>query len=174
MKVRQRFQFQSLAGFTLIELIVIIAIIAIIAASAFSNIGSLTSMRIRLTAQNIQSDIRYTQLLAVSIQKPTRILFNSAGDTYTVSIEDPPGTWKTAKRYLYQGDFIVTLNTGTFSGIDITGVSFNGSETGLVFDKWGIPCAGTTATPLTTNGSVQLNNSINITVRKETGSVVIS
>lgn len=161
-------------GFTFIEFIIIIVIIAIIAASAFSNIGALTSMRLRLTALMIQSDIRYTQLLATSIQKTTRILFSSGGDTYTVSIEDTPGSWVTATRYLYQEDFIVTLNTGTFSGIDITGVSFNGSETGLLFDKWGNPYAGTTATPLTANGSVGLNNSIDITVRKATGSVVIS
>lgn len=164
MKLTQRFQ--SLAGFTLIELIVIIAIIAIIAASAFSNIGSLTSIRLRLTAQNIQSDIRYTQLLAVSIQKPTRIVFSSGSDTYTVYIEDSPDTWVTAKRYLYQGDFIVALNTGTFSGVDITGVSFDGGDE-LVFDKWGNP-------DITANGSVELNNSITITVRKATGSVVIS
>lgn len=162
-------------GFTLIELVVVLVILALISIITFSSITPLDSIRLNLAGQQIQSDIRYAQSLAVSIQRPVRISFSSGSDNYTVSFESTPGSgvWTTAKKYLSQDNFTVQLKSGTFAGIDITSVSFNGAETPLVFNKWGNPCAGNVSTPLTSTGRVRLNNALDILVGVATGRVII-
>lgn len=159
-----------LSSFTLIELVIVILIISIISVVAIANFDPASSIKIYLAAKKIQSDIRYTQSLATSIQKRTRITFNSGADSYTVEIENTPGSWVTAKNRLGNDDFTVQLNTGTYSGIDITSVSFNGN--GVIFDKWGNPydLSGGVLSDL---GGVGLNGTLNVKVKKATGRVTI-
>lgn len=168
-------QYYSLSktSFTLIELIIIIAILAILAITSIPRIANITSIRIRLAGNRVQSDIRFAQSLAQSIQKRTRIIFNTSTDTYTVYIETSPGTWVITKDPLKRTDFIVTFGTDPFNGVDITGASFNGTNT-LIFDKWGNPYGGSSSNPLTGNGTVVLNSSLSVNVRPGTGSVIIS
>ena len=99
----------------------------------------LTQIRLQEAANKIKSDIRYVQLLAIAIQKRTGILFSAASDTYSVYIEDSPGNWSLAIDPLTKESFVVQLNSGDFSGIDLTVVYFNGYNQALVFDKWGNP-----------------------------------
>lgn len=165
----------SVNGFTLVELIITFLILSILAVVAYSNIAPLSLIQTGLASNRIQTDIRYTQALAISIQRPARILFDSGADSYTVSYEGAPGSgiWTTAKKYLGQDNFTILLASGSYRGIDITEVDFDGAGNALVFDKWGNPCVNNYTTALSSSGRVRINSAIDITVRPVTGEVYI-
>ncbi len=117
----------------------IMLILAILAVVAIERMTSIPAMRIDLAARQVQSDIRYAQSLAMSIQKRTRMDFNAASDNYSLYFENSPGNWSLIADPLTKDNFIVQLNSDEFSGIDITAVYFNAADRALVFDKWGNP-----------------------------------
>lgn len=153
----------SLTGFALFELIMIMVILAILTIVATPRIADTISMRLDMAARNIQSDIRYTQSLAISIQRRTGVLFSSIQDRYSVYIEDRPGNWIQATDPLTREDFVVQLNTDEFAGIDLVLVYFNGFDRALIFDRWGNPYGynfgSGVATPLNNPAGVRLRAS---------------
>ena len=72
-------------------------------------------------------------------------------------------------------DFNVTLNSGDFTGVEITYVYFNSEDRALVFDKRGNPYSydlGTgTSQPLVGTGYVRLTGPTEIRVDRGTGRV---
>ena len=161
-------------GFTLIELVFIIVIIGILSAIAIPKID-LTNLRINLAAEKMQADIRYTQRLAMDIQKQTRMSFSAAGDNYTVYIEDSPGSWITATDPRTRGNFTIQLNQDEFAGVDITVVFFNAADRDLLFDMFGTPydynTSGGVATLLGDPARVRLNGTRDIRITQNTGRV---
>lgn len=133
------------SGFTLLELIMVTVLVGILAFVAVPRMPNMAVIRLDFAAQKMQSDIRYAQSLAVSSQRWTRLVFNDAGDNYSISIDgiddgvSNPGSWVTVLDPLTNNNFVVQLNSGDFVGVDLTQVIFNGSNNQLVFDKWGNP-----------------------------------
>lgn len=161
-------------GFTLIELVIIIVILGILAGVAIPKID-LTNLRINLAAEKVQSDIRYTQRLAMDIQKRTDIVFSTTNDNYTVYIEDSPGTWVAATDPRTRDNFTVQLNQDEFAVVDITAVFFNAANRALLFDKFGTPydynITTGVATLLLDPAWVRLNGTRDIRVTQNTGKV---
>jgi len=153
-------------SFTMIELVMVMVILAVLAVVAVPNMVSITPMRSDMAARKIQSDIRYAQGLAQSLQKRTRVLFDAGADNYSVYVETTPDNWVFAKNPLDKGDYTIQLNSGEFSGIDITTVNFNGAGQPLVFDQWGNPYGGAGA------GSA-LNNPAQVTLTSSSGTTDI-
>lgn len=142
-------------GFTLNEFVLIIIIVAIVAAVAVTQAPDMEGMRISQAAYKIQSDIRYTQRLAMQLQRRTAILFSAANDDYSIYIENTYGAddWDfnnvKAKDPLTQGDFDVQLNADEFAGVDITTVVFNTANYALMFDRNGDPYGMQPTSPFT-------------------------
>ena len=163
-------------GFTLIELVIVVVIVGILVAVAIPKID-LTNLRINMAASKMQSDIMYTQKLAMDIQKNTRISFSSSSDNYTVYIEDSPGNWVTATDPRTRGNFTIQLNQDEFAGVDITQVYFNAQNRDLLFDMFGTPydynSGSGTATLLSGAAWVRLNGARDVRVTQNTGRVYI-
>lgn len=162
-------------GFTLAELVMVLTILAILAVVAYPRMMDLPAMRIELAARKMQSDIRYAQSLAISIQKRTRINFRAAQDDYSVYIED--GAWVLATDPLTKENFTVQLNVGEFTGVEIESVYFNEYDQALVFDQWGNPYGyniGTgQATALDNPAGVRITGLKDIVIERGTGRVYI-
>jgi Tfp pilus assembly protein FimT len=172
----------SKSAFTIIELVMILLIVGIMSAMVMTQMPDLEGMRIAQAAHKIQSDIRYVQRLAMQLQRRTAILFNSTSDNYSVYIENTygAGDWNAsvkAKNPLTQDNFDVQLNSGDFSGVDITLVLFNSFNYALMFDRDGSPYSlqpgpPFAATSLVNPAGLILNtNRKYILVRQGTGSV---
>ncbi|HHT9117583.1 MAG TPA: pilus assembly FimT family protein [Candidatus Hypogeohydataceae bacterium YC38] len=72
-------------GFTLLELIMVIIIAGIMAAIAVPKFSKVSAIDVSAVARQVQSDIRYTQELAMSKYRRTTITFTEGGSTYTIS-----------------------------------------------------------------------------------------
>jgi Tfp pilus assembly protein FimT len=133
------------AGFTLIELVMILLLVGILSALAITMFPDMGPIRSDMTAEKVQSDIRYAQSLAVSTQCWAGIAFSAAADTYSLymgSLDDGisvPSGWAIIADPLTRKNYTVQLNSAEFAGIDMTIVYFNGYNNYLVFDRWGNP-----------------------------------
>lgn len=164
-------------AFTVLELIMVVVVIGILAVLAASRMTDILPLRTQMAARKVQSDIRWTQSLAVNIQKRAGLLFNATTDSYSVYIENTPGSWVLASEPATRKNFTIQLNSGDFAGVDITVVYFNGYDNGLVFDKWGNPYGynvGTgAATALNNPAGVRITGPTDIRVERGTGRVYI-
>jgi len=169
-------------GFTLIEFVIIILVLGVVSAVAITQMPDMEGIRITQAANKIKSDIRFAQRLAMQLQRRTAILFSVASDNYSIYIENTYGAddWSIgvkAEDPLAQGDFDVQLNSGEFSGVNITTVLFNTSGYALMFDRNGDPyglqpASPFTATALSDPAGVALNtNREYIVVSQGTGRV---
>ena len=167
-------------AFTLIELVIVITVIAILMFATFSKMPDNLSLRIQMAQRKIQSDIRYAQSLAMSLQKRTEIFFSVASDNYSVYIEDTPGTWVLAKEPATRKDFTVQLDAGDFSGVQILRACFNtySNNRALVFDKWGNPYGYRVSTgaiaALVNPAYVRLTSNQEVRVERGTGRAYLS
>lgn len=164
-------------SFTLVELVMVMVVLGILAVVAIPRTVDTQALRIDLAARKLQSDIRYTQSLAISIQKRTGVNFRTAQDNYAVYIEDTPGNWTKTVDPLTKADFTVQLNSGDFVGVEIVQAYFNGSNQSLVFDQWGNPYGYNVGTgnssPLNNPAGVRLTGPQDIRVERGTGRVYI-
>ncbi|MBI4431274.1 MAG: prepilin-type N-terminal cleavage/methylation domain-containing protein [Candidatus Omnitrophica bacterium] len=163
-------------SFTLIELLIVIAVISIIAVAVNTDFLDFPVARAHYTARKIQSDIRYTQQLAMALQLRTRITFNSApANTYAVEYENPPATWNAALDPISRQNFNVTLNTGDYEGVTINGITWDPANSGnkIIFDETGSPF-DQNGTALAGNATIQLNANRNLVITPNTGKVEIT
>ncbi|MEO5657581.1 MAG: GspH/FimT family pseudopilin [Nitrospiria bacterium] len=159
-------------GFTVIELVLVIVVVAIIALAAAPRLVNITGVKASATARRLQSDIAYTQNLAMTSNRRHRVVFPS---TNSYEVRDAAGVLATNPDG--GGVFAVT----TDSGITLSW-SLNGDAAlnrGVEFDSLGRPYFydGVT-TPSTTNltaGEIKTwsggTQQQTVTVQPQTGKV---
>jgi len=113
-----------------------------------------------------------------STQKRTKVDFTVLSETYGLYYEQTANNndWAFITNPLTQANFSVDLTEAEFSGVDISSTSFNSSDYDLVFDAAGTPYGytGTTATALSSQGSVTLSDGVSVTVEAVTGKVKVN
>ena len=157
------------SGFTVIELIMVILVISILAVVIITKTGSYYPIKLNGAGEKMLSDIRYAKRLAMTNHRTYGILFNAAGNSYTVydgtsvtPVEDPhrPGN-----------PLEIDYDENTYyNGIEITSAGFGGTNE-LKFDSFGVPYDGNDS-ELDANGTVMLNcrgNNFTVTVIPRTG-----
>jgi len=161
----------SVAGFTLTELVMVLAVVAIISAIAVSRMSN-DPLLVATQAEQLATDIRYVQSLAMTqaatapAQARYRINFVSTS-TYTLTMADG-----TAVPHPVTGS---AAATGLSSGVTMTLPPTNLGNSLLGFDGRGIPYTdapvsvllGATATITLTKNAVTRS----VTVAPETGLV---
>jgi prepilin-type N-terminal cleavage/methylation domain-containing protein len=154
-------------GFTLIELVMVIVLITILAGTAIVTWPG-TKINLNAQAQQLASDIRYAQSLAMTHGQRYRLNFTST-TTYTITT-----TAGVAVPFPVTGDTSVTLGTG----ITLTLPPTNLLNNLIAFDGLGIPYTNSTATTaLASAATITLSaspNSNTIQINPQTGSVVVS
>jgi prepilin-type N-terminal cleavage/methylation domain-containing protein len=100
-------------GFTLIEIVSVILVLGIISAVAIPMLDQ-SSINATLVANTVQTDIQYTQELAMTRNQNIAISFGAGATSYDLPT-DPSGVWTAETRELPQG---VTVQ-------DAVSISFN-------------------------------------------------
>ncbi len=119
-------------GFSLIELIIIMAIIGIMIAASTTRLRDITvNARVSAAINQITTDIDQAKTISMSMRKQVKIIFNPTNETYTIYedgniFDNFPGS----------DNGVVKLSNSSDSGVDITSVNLNGSNT-ITFTKWG-------------------------------------
>ena len=145
----------SFSGFSLIELIIVMAVLGIIIVASSSRLRDITvDARISSAVNQITTDIDLAKSISMSKRKQIKIIFNQNNETYTVYqsgqiYTDYPGS----------NNGVVSLSDNSNSGVDITSINLDGSNT-LTFTKWG-DCLQ--------SGTIILNNNREIHVKELTG-----
>ena len=142
-------------GFSLIELIIVMTVLGIIIVASSSRLRDITvDARISSAVNQITTDIDLAKSISMSKRKQIKIIFNQNNETYTVYqsgqiYTDYPGS----------NNGVVSLSDNSNSGVDITSINLDGSNT-LTFTKWG-DCLQ--------SGTIILNNNREIHVKELTG-----
>jgi prepilin-type N-terminal cleavage/methylation domain-containing protein len=154
-------------AFTVIELIVVIVIISILATIAVSRWPG-TRINLNAQAQQLASDIRYTQTLSMSRAQDFRLNLT----TTNYSITTGGGT---AVNNPVTGTATVTLPTAP--AITITISPTNLPNNLIAFDSLGTPYIDTTTTTALSNAAVITltsgTNTTTITIQPQTGRVTV-
>ena len=161
----------SKRGFTLIELIVVIVLLGFITIKARPQLDNLPQTRAYFAIRKVQSDVRYAQLLAMETNARTRVVFDAAADSYQLDRETSPSVWTGVSNPSTKGTYSVTLNSGDYSGVDITGAAINATST-VIFNVNGAPFDGS-GNALTEPSQIELNSKYQLRFRVETGKVDI-
>ncbi len=154
------------SAFTLLELIVVIAITAILAAVATS-VWPGTKINLNAQAQQLASDIRYTQTLSMSRGANYQINFINAT---TYNITDTNGI-------VLNNPVTGATSTSLSSQTNITRPPTNLPNNLISFDSEGAPYIDSNvSTPLNNPAVITLTsgtNSLTITIQPQTGRVSI-
>lgn len=142
----------------------VISIAGVMVAPQLTNIAV---SKAQFAIDQVLSDVRYAQMLAIETQLRTRVVFNAGTDSYAVQIETSPATWVAATSPFTKGSFTVTLNAEDYSGVDITTVSLNSAST-VIFNSYGAPF-NAAEIALTEPAFVELNSKYQMHFRAETG-----
>ena len=108
-------------GFTLIEMVSVILVLGIISAVAIPMFDQGT-INATLVANTVQTDIQYTQELAMTRDQNVSIVFTNGSSTYDVPA-DPNGVYPAETRPLPNGVVIQGNTTVTFNGNGETSAS---------------------------------------------------
>ena len=154
------------SGFTLVELIAIILLVGILAFVAVPRFSG-PSLRVDAQAEQLASDIRYTQTLAMTQGDRFRINLTATGYQITSSTGAAtvahPGTGST--------------NAVALNGVTLSGWSPPLTNNYLAFDSRGVPYSlVTSSTGLAASATITLSGggyARNLLVSPETGRVVL-
>jgi len=161
-------------GFSLIELVTVITLLGVVAvAIAGPTMSYMSKIRSRSAATRILADIRYVQRHAMNSRLRTWVVFNTAGNNYTLYAETSPGAGKGTRAALThplsQSNGAVQFGSGTNLAVSITAVNIN-STAEIEFDSWGKPYDGNSVA-LAANGTITLSNGVTLTVYPISGFV---
>jgi prepilin-type N-terminal cleavage/methylation domain-containing protein len=151
-------------GFTLIEIIVVIVIISIAALLVIPMMSSAGDIQVRAAADMIAADLEYAKSMAVSKQKPYKVIFDTTAESYR--LEDDTGIIthpvNTGKPYAvnFKADSRV-------SQVNIFSVDFGGASQ-VKFDYLGSPDNGGVV-KLTAGGKT-----VTVAVEEATGFISVS
>lgn len=155
------------AAFTLIELIIVIVIISVLATIAVTRWPG-TRINLNSQTQQIASDIRYTQTLAMSRAQDYRLNLTATSYSITTGSGAPVNNPIT-------GNTITNLPTAP--AITITIPPTNLPNNLIAFDSRGTPYTNaTTTTALASAAVITLTsggNTMTITIQPETGRVTV-
>ncbi len=132
------------SGFTLIEAVMVIVLVSLLAVAVAPRLADLVGVKASATARKLQSDMAYTQNLAMTSHQRHRVVFPA---TTSYEVRDAAGALATNPDG--EGGFVVTMD----SGITLTW-SFNGDAAlsrGVEFDSLGRPYFYSGVSPSTTD-----------------------
>lgn len=137
----------KMQGFTLVEMVLVLILTAILAVALLARWPDTTVINLGAQVQQLAGDIRYTQMLSMTSGR--RHFINLTATGYTIQnssgLVKHPGTGQDAA-------FIFTGSTLT----PVTSYQFGGR---------GIPYAGGSTTPMPTNATITLTDSLTSTTR---------
>lgn len=157
-------------GFTVIELVLIIVVVAIIALAAAPRLADITGLKASATARKLQSDIAYTQNLAMTGNRRHRVVFPSAT---SYEVRDAAGALATNPDG--GGGFAVTTDSGITLSWTLNGDA--ALNRGVEFDSLGRPYFYAGVSPSITNltaGTITVtggDTAQTVTVQPQTGRV---
>jgi len=158
-----KFNSKKCLGFTVVELIVVIVLISIMAAIAVPRWA--TSPNLDAQTQQLLSDLRYTQMLAITHGQRFRVNFTLPSSYDTTNLSGTPVA------NISTGGNTITLR----SGITISSLT-NLPNDLVAFDERGIPYTDSGATvALAANATITLSyNGMtrSIVITQQTGSMV--
>jgi type II secretory pathway pseudopilin PulG len=152
-------------GFTLVELVVILMLVAFLAFAAIPRYQDRGAINVSALAEQLASDIRYTQSLAMTSGQRNRINLAAASYQITTSAGVP----------------LVHPATGSSAAISLNNVSLSGYNPPLTnnyvaFDAKGVPYTDVAGTVLSANATITLNSAGStrqVIVSPQTGRVVV-
>ena len=157
------------------ELTAVMVVVGIIAGTAVVSMSSTTGKRSAMAARQLQRDMTFARQRSVATGTRSWLELNTAAQTWTVRVEDTASPGRASSLVLADpatgGNFVQSLNTGTFVGVTMTAVDFD-SQDWIGFDWLGRPLdeVGET-TPLAADGSVTFSGGETITIDKDTGHI---
>lgn len=165
MEKQQRLQQPVLtkqSGFTLIELVAVVIIIVILSAAYITLVSpdNGAGIRINNTANQIATDIRLTQSLAMSLNQRRQVNFSTASYSVTDTANNP--AWLNSGSIVLNSMMSITSTTPSSIIFNGRGVPYSSSTT---------PLASTFQVILQTTGG---GNQRTISVSPTTGSVGVS
>ena len=158
------------------ELTAVMVVVGIIAGTAVVSMSSTTGKRSAMAARQLQRDMTYARQRAVATGTRSWLDFETTAAAWTVRVENPASPDRVTSPVLTDpatgGDFVQPINTGTFAGVTMTVIDFDG-EDWIGFDWLGRPLEKMgEATPLVAHGSVTFSGGETITIDKDTGHIV--
>lgn len=111
MMTRPNLHFQKSRGFTLIELVAVLVVVGIMAAFALSRMASTATFGATSLAEQLKRDIRYTQILAMSLSTNYTITITASGYAISptpvegvISVTAPAGVTLTPATITFNSD----------------------------------------------------------------------
>ena len=167
-------------GFTLLEVIMVMLLLAILSGVTVVTLTRTNANRSRIAAQQLHRDLTFARQRAMATGLGVWVVFHTGNETWTILEEDPLAPGRAGATVITDpatnADFVYTLGTGAFVGVQIVSVNFDeppgpatvGLEIG--FNWIGEPL-NDAELDLTAQGIVTLSNSHVVTVEIETGYV---
>ena len=144
------------SGFTLIELVMVLVIVGTLAIIIVPKMGPNKASELFVGAMLVEQDLQYAADYALSTGTTIRCIFNVAQNKYNLWKQSSTGVWVLLTRPVTGENYDVSLGSKPYSGLVLTQASING-ESEVFFNSQGIPL-DKNLLPLTTNGTVTLNN----------------
>ncbi|MDP3921648.1 MAG: hypothetical protein Q8R76_12690 [Candidatus Omnitrophota bacterium] len=162
-----------ISGFTVIELVMAIVVMTVVSVTAVPILQNQPRTQAQYAIYKVRSDLRYAQMTAIQTQLRTRVVFNSAAESYDLEIETSPGTWVALAEPNAGQNYSVTFpSDADFPNVDISDVDLNNLNT-VIFDSVGAPFDAND-TALTEPAYMELNSIYRIEFQRQTGNMLIT
>jgi len=127
-------------GFTLVEILVVVLILAIAAGVVIPQVIDSSDMQAISAARMIATDLQYAQNLAITTQKPVRMVFNPGAESYQLVYYDHTTNQSTAVEHpINKGSYTVSFGSlQGFGKLDLVSAAFT-SNAYVEFNSIGAP-----------------------------------
>jgi prepilin-type N-terminal cleavage/methylation domain-containing protein len=171
-------------AFTLIEVCVVVLILGIASALILPEVTGQEDMSAAAAARTVMGDLLYAQNRAIALQQYAYVVFNQAGQSYTLYDGTSAGPATTPLTHPINGiNYVMTFGqagpNNVASNVALGSVNFNGQST-IAFDETGVPYSYGSGTPpqtLTGTGTINLTSgsySVTISVTQDTGEITVN